>query len=911
MRPVVCRSLVCLIACCCAGGGFAVGQDGIGPGGRASTEIVSEGADAEDRSLPTLDEVKVRGSRRSGFRKPQIHRHSGGAPEPQLEAYRTSVEPILRMSCLPCHGPRQQEGSIRIDTLDPDLLHGADVSWWLEVFAVLSNGEMPPPDEVELQDDDRGRIVDWLSSELQTASMVRHAEQEHSSFRRMTRYEYNYALQDLLGLPYNFANDLPPDAISEGGFQNSSEVMHMSASQLATYRELGRNALNRATVRGEHPERLYWSVTMQAASAAEWASQETELEQVRQTYKDNPDKQNRELEQKIEGFQGRHGRAHYKNLITARTAVAEWKYNEATYAWKPTEDPPDIPAISDYVAVIPPRQKLIVELGDRIPAEGTLRVRVRAARTSVDDDPIPSMQLEFGWQASNDSHASVRISDRDIPVDAAPDNPQFYQWDVPLGEIYPRNLVRNVSKLGDLPSPSEYVRLVNSSVSRGDIQIDYVEVTAPIYDHWPPASHDRIFIDHADTADESEYAAQILKRFMPRAWRRPVTETELDQKLELFGKIRPACEDFQEAMIEILAAVLSSPKFLYLVQSAPESARSPLSPDELATRLSIFLWCSTPDQELMDLAAEGQLRDRSVLEVQVMRMLSDGRSRRFSEHFVRQWLGLQLLDYLKVDRKEYPRFDPSLKEAMQEEPIAFFHEVLEQNQSVIDFLHADYAMVNERLAQHYGLNDVTGNHVRRVKLSPQHGRGGLLTQAGLLAMNSDGVDSHPLKRGVWILERLLDDPPPPPPPAVPQIDLADPAIAKLTLKQRIANHRDQAACRSCHMKIDPWGIALENFDAVGGWRTHIRGEAVDATSVLFNDQVLDGTDGLKRYLLANRQDQFARAIVHKMTTYAIGRPLSFADRAAIDEIATNLRQQGDGLATLVKLIVQSELFQTK
>ena len=178
-------------------------------------------------------------------------------------------------------------------------------------------------------------------------------------------------------------------------------------------------------------------------------------------------------------------------------------------------------------------------------------------------------------------------------------------------------------------------------------------------------------------------------------------------------------------------------------------------------------------------------------------------------------------------------------------------------------------------------------------------------------MNSDGKDSHPLKRGIWLLDRLLNDPPPPPPPAVPEIDLADPEIAKLSLKQRIENHRNHAACMSCHAKIDPWGIAFENFDAVGSWRTMIDGKPVEATSALFNKQELAGIDGVKRYLLINRQDQFARALTHKMTIFALGRPLTFADRSSIDRITAELRKQGDGLKDLVTLIVTSDLFQSK
>ena len=201
-------------------------------------------------------------------------------------------------------------------------------------------------------------------------------------------------------------------------------------------------------------------------------------------------------------------------------------------------------------------------------------------------------------------------------------------------------------------------------------------------------------------------------------------------------------------------------------------------------------------------------------------MLSDDRVTRLSKHFVHQWLDMQLLEFRSV-----PRELKSLKQAMQREPIAVFEEMLRTDASVLDFLHADYTMANERLALHYDLPNVKGNHFRRVALQANSKRGGLLTQAGLLAMNSSGDDSHPLKRGVWLLESLLNDPPPPPPPAVPEIDLADPEIAKMTLKERIEDHRNHAACMSCHAKIDPWGIAFENYDALGRWRNRDQRQA--------------------------------------------------------------------------------------
>jgi hypothetical protein len=510
---------------------------------------------------------------------------------------------------------------------------------------------MPPADAADLTGENRAQVIEWLSLEIQTASAVLRSKQGHSSFRRMTSYEYNYALQDLLGLPFDFARNLPPESTSEDGFQNSSELLHMTASQFAAYREISRNALKRATVSGEQPEPIYWGVSMKDASADEWTKQDELLEEIRQKHKDDPEKLKQELDRQLARFRVRQNGAHYKNLATGATARTSWSYPEGKYAWKPTMTPPAVPAVSDYVSVLPPRQKLIVELGDTIPEEGTLRVRVRASRTSATDNRLPSLQLEFGWQASNDSQASVRISDRDIAIDAIPGEPRFYQWDVPLGEIYPRNSVRGTSKMGDLPSPSEYLKFVNSSDSQGEIQIDYVEITAPVYEQWPPDSHTRIFIDSENKADEEKYARDVLTGFMSRAWRRAVTAEEVEQKLALFGKLRPHCDNFQEAMIEVLASVLSSPKFLYLVQTdLDKSGTERLSHEELATRLSMFLWCRTPDNELRELAAKGKLFDPDVLTRQVQRMLADSRSRRFSRHFVHQGLGMQVLDFLNVDR---------------------------------------------------------------------------------------------------------------------------------------------------------------------------------------------------------------------------------------------------------------------
>ena len=865
--------------------------------------------------LPTLDEVKAAGARQSSFRNRPTNAVAPEAPQPALGRFSKEIEPILKAHCVGCHGPEKAKGNLRIDTLNPNLLKGKDVDWWLEILAVLGNGEMPPPDKSELPAQDRTRAIEWLSGEIRMASVARRARGGNSSFRRMTRYEYNYALQDILGLPRDFARDLPPEAHSEDGFQNSSETLHMSVMQLETHRRIARKALLQATALGPRPPVLYWGVTMKKAAEIEWAKQTAKLDKARAQFNDDPAKQKQELDRLEASFKKPHPRVYFKDLSTGRTVRQTWDYRGAKHAFKPTDSRPDVPEAFDPIAVIPHgrNQKLVVELGEKVPDEGTLRVRVRASRTSLEDDRIPSLQLEFGWQASNEGRALLRVSAEDMPIAAGLDNPEFYQWDVPLGDIYPRNSVRKTSPLGSTPSPSEHIRLVNSSASRGDIRIDYVEVAAPVYDQWPPESHKRIFFESEKSHDESVYAREILSAFMSRAWRRKVNAGEIRQKVRLFHAMRTSCDTFEEAMVETLATVLSSPDFLYLARdeiarsSGKSSGPARLSEHELATRLSMFIWSSVPDQQLLELAGRGQLSRSDVLAGEVRRMLEDSRSKRFAKHFVRQWLDMQLLDFLKPGK----RLEPLLKEAMQQEPILLFQEMLRRDESILNFIHADYTMANERLALHYGLRDVYGNFFRRVKLDASHRRGGLLTQAGLLAMNSSGADSHPLKRGIWMLESILNDPPPPPPPAVPEIDLADPEIAKMSLKERIEDHRNHAACMSCHAKIDPWGIAFENYDAMGRWRDQINGKPVDATSRLFNNEPLNGMDGLKRFLLRNRQDQLVRAMAHKMTVYALGRPLTFADRSGVEGITAKVRRQGDGLATLIVQVATSELFLTK
>ena len=850
-------------------------------------------ATEDGAGLLTLEKAREEGRVKSRFLKErQVDQGNAQViPRANLAPFQASIGPILKKNCVACHGPRKSAGRLRVDKLNPDLLTGPDVERWREIYNVIGNSEMPPADKPDyaLADADRGRIVNWLGAELRKAYILRRNSEERSSFRRLTRYEYNYALQDLLGLHYDLASRLPPEAVSEEGFKNRSEMLQMSSLQFETYREIGIKALQRATVSGDRPRAVTYIISMQEEMDRLLSGKKPRLfDKADKNYRNNRKRQHLFNQESGKGVHFSPGKPNPR----------------------PDAVVGQVPAVSPVVLALPRSNELKLNLDRFLPDEGIMRVRIRAGRSNMNTNEHAGLRLIFSAHTSNNANFSQVISQQDLPVTAPADKPQWIDFHIPLADIQ-RNPFRKLATT--FPRRDEFLTIRNVSTARGreeplQVLIDHIEISAPFYAQWPPQTHRDIFFESKNKSDEEIYGREVLGRFMRRAWRRPATSREVDQFMALFTSYRPGFSHFEDAMVEVLATVLAAPEFLYLTQEvAADQAGNPgtISDLELASRLSIFLWSSIPDEQLLELAQQGKLKEPGVLEAQVKRMLADPRARRFSENFVQQWLGVDGLDSVTHVT------DNSLKEAMRQEPIAFFQELLERNSSVMDFIHSDYAVVNERLAGHYRIPGVHGPHFRRVPIDPQMNRGGVLTGAAVLTMNSDGKDSHPLKRGIWMLERILQDPPPPPPPNVPEVDLTDPEILKMTLKERIVDHRSKPACRSCHARIDPWGIAFENYDAQGIFRTSIKNKPVDATSELFNKQKLDGMVGLKRYLLTDRQDQFSRALVHKMTTYALGRALSFSDNADIDNLAVQFRKQGDRLGDLVRLIIKSNIFNSK
>jgi mono/diheme cytochrome c family protein len=469
------------------------------------------------------------------------------------------------------------------------------------------------------------------------------------------------------------------------------------------------------------------------------------------------------------------------------------------------------------------------------------------------------------------------------------------------------------------------------------LAIQWIDVEGPLHESWPPESHRRIFGDMPQgpaptynyskrvevvSENPTEDAQRILKNFARRAFRRPVSDDDVAPLVKLVEAKMAGGYSFEAAMRAALKGVLVSPSFLFLREPSGQ-----LDDFALASRLSYFLWSSLPDDELDRLAGEGRLSQPDVLRGQVERMLSDAKAKAFTENFVGQWLGLRDIDFTEPSHLLYPEYDEMLRESMVRETQLFFDELLKNDLSLANFVSSDFAMLNGRLAKHYGIPDVDGWKFRRVTLPPDSHRGGVLTMGSVLKVTANGTTTSPVMRGAWVLDRILGTPAPPPPAEVPVLE---PDIrGATTIREQLAKHRQIDTCAACHAKIDPPGFALESFDVIGGYREHYRtsgsggevivdgrrmsyhrGKPVDPADELADGRKFANIDELKQLLLSDK-DQLARALTTRLLTYATAaRPIP-ADQPQIDTIVNNIRDKDYGLRSLVHEIVQSEAFRQK
>jgi cytochrome c551/c552 len=427
-------------------------------------------------------------------------------------------------------------------------------------------------------------------------------------------------------------------------------------------------------------------------------------------------------------------------------------------------------------------------------------------------------------------------------------------------------------------------------------------------------SREKIFVcKPASAKDENPCAQKILASLGRSAYRRPLTDADL-KPLLAFYEVGRREGNFDNGIEMALRALLVSPSFLFRVERDPPGSSAGsvyrVNDYELASRLSFFLWSSIPDDELLNLAEKGQLKDPAVLSAQVTRMLDDRRSSAFVSNFAGQWLFLRNLAQVKPDQDAFPKFDASLRQSFERETELFFQAVLRENRPVTDLLNANFTYLNQRLAEHYNIPNIYGSQFRRITLTDPS-RGGLLGQGSILTVTSYPNRTSVVQRGKWVLENLLGTPPPPPPPDIPALEAHAKDGKLLTMRQQLEQHRANPTCASCHSRMDPIGFSLENYDGVGAWRTKEAGSAIDATGKMPDGTVFQGPSGLKNLLLSAHRDEFISTFTEKLMTYALGRGIEYYDRPAMRAIMRDAAKQNNSIPAIINSIVQSPHFQMR
>jgi hypothetical protein len=443
-----------------------------------------------------------------------------------------------------------------------------------------------------------------------------------------------------------------------------------------------------------------------------------------------------------------------------------------------------------------------------------------------------------------------------------------------------------------------------------ELHVQTLGIEGPFYDQWPPAGFARFFPDPPNKPDAS-YLDESLMRVASAAFRRPISSEEMEPYLDLARKYFAKHGDFWAAAKYGVRAILTSPNFLYLVETTlSDSKNRKVSDHELATRLSYFLWSSMPDDELRAAADRNELSAPAVLRKQVERMLSDPKSSSLTENFTGQWLDLRKLGEMPPDpEKNQAYYEDKLEEAMRGETRLFFAYVLSENRSILEFVDSNYAFLNAALARHYEIPNVEHEEFRKVSLKPDSHRGGLLGHGSILTATSNGVETQPVVRGIWVLENLLGTPPNPPPPDIEPIEPDTRGVA--TIRQLMEKHRNNPTCYECHRKIDPIGLSMENYDYIGAWRDRYSKQLpIDSSGELPDGTTIPGPDGIKTFLL-DRPEQFTQCLTEKLLVYALGRRLSFADRNDIDQIVSAMPKHNYGFRDLIQQIVASEAFHVK
>lgn len=851
-----------------------------------------------------------------------------------LAAADTRQAAFLKAYCAECHDAETKKGDLDLATLGTDLAATETFARWVKVHDRLEAGEMPPKKaKTRPSADEAAKFIAGLKQSLFDADAKRLAGEARTGVRRLTRAEYENTVRDLFdlsGIP--LANGLPADG-SAHGYDKNSDALDISHVNLAKYVEAADQVLDMAiATTPQPPVRQKLRLSMGRNCAHILGNGDGVLLRDMQ-----PDPEFPPAGEQGHIDQGAHERS---GIFERGSTVGLFRHEDESFK----------PYFYEFAALYPGRYRLRLSVwsfgwdkGKVLPARGT-----EAARLSI-------------VHLSEDGRGTGHPSDV-IGYYAAPSlKPQVHELTTWLN--FKDCVGFNVASLAPVANYSRKGRAM--AFTGPGIACDWLDLEGPIHETWPPAGHRLLFgdlpisefkpADHpgvkpparrnlrqetqapnqpdrmqglwtVTSGDPLADADRLLAGFLPKAFRRPVTGAVRKAYVAKVAERLKLGDCFELAMRWAYRAALCSPDFLYHIEPA-----GPLDDLALAGRLSYFLWNSQPDDELGTLAAANRLHDASTLRAQVERLLKDPRAQRFIDDFLGQWLKLRAIAANDPDHKLYPEFSPYLQDSMVAETRAYFRELIDRDLGAPYLVKSDFAMLNEKLAVHYGISGVEGPQIRRVALPAGSCRGPFLTQAAILKVTANGTTTSPVPRGAFVMARLLGKPPEPPPPNVAAVE---PDVrGATTIRQLLDKHRSDVVCASCHAKIDPPGFALEGFDVIGGERTRYRsigsgdnaprgaidpfigigfklGPPVDASGALPDGRAFSGIAEYQA-LLAKETTPLLKNLAEQLAVYAAGRPLAFSDRADIARLVERTQKHGGGIRALIHELVVNPIFRTR
>ena len=782
---------------------------------------------------------------------------SASAAEPAT--FRTEGVAFLRKHCISCHSDQKPKAELSLAKYADDASLVQNRKVWQRVLDVLKAGEMPPEGKPRPMAGEVEAFTAIVNGVFDRADRNAKPDPGRVTMRRLNRNEYNNTIRDLVGVDFTPADDFPSDDVGYG-FDNIGDVLTLPPVLLERYLAAAESVMARAITPNppKPPNRGVGTQYTEPASA------------------NVPMKNNfRIVVMKKDG-------------TPVETGPVFTRYQ--------------VPADGEYIA----RTRVYVETTSTKPVKVAILIGCKSEVKGVATD-AEAETISGGAVKSLRPFIIAKIVE--VKARTAKDA-ETIEAKIPADVGLDKFAVALVKSDENEPTPTLYIQ--------------HLSLEGPLDTR--PASH-RKLLACDPKKPQAEQTREVLTRFVNRAYRRPATADEIARLTKLVDMVLARGDKWEAGIQLAMQAVLVSPKFLFRVEldDRPDTPAShPIDEYQLASRLSYFLWASLPDDELFDLAAKKQLTAN--LEPQVRRMLKDPRSRSLVNSFAMQWLQLQNLRTFQPDAKLFPQFQEPLRAAMLEETRLFLDAIIREDRSILEILDADFTFLNEGLARHYGIRDTAGNvagaktprpggkpipreEFVRVNLGGT-GRGGVLTQASVLTVTSNPTRTSPVKRGRWVLEQLLGTPPPPPPPNVPELEKDGKPLSAGSLRQRMEEHRKNPACANCHAKMDPLGFGLENFDAVGAFRSKDGDFTIDPSGTLPDGAKFAGPTELKTILLA-KKDLFARCLAEKMLTYALGRGLEYYDKRAVDGITANLAKNDYRFSALVVGIVTSDPFRLR